>query len=98
MDYASSMAQPENITRAASLGKDRLDRELDSLVAKVAQERIARAQRQKCQRGPLAGRGLGKETIHNFVRRAIAPDRDEVADTAIVGGAGEFAGLSRRTG
>ena len=73
------MAQSQNITFSRSTVDQRFHRVLQALVAEVAQKRIARAERKECERGNVRSVRLGKQAIHNFVRRAIATDGDELA-------------------
>jgi hypothetical protein len=61
----------------------------DAAIAEVAQERIARAQRQKRERRAfflqyISLRCVGEKSVHNFIRSSIAADRDEMPHAALI--------------
>ena len=79
------MSQPQNVTRAGALRQERFNGIIDAAIAEIAQKRIARAQRKKGKRGPLAVVRLGKQAVHDLIRSAVTANRDEVSNALLVG-------------
>ena len=70
----------------------------DTAVRKIAQEGIARAQRQKSQGRRLAVERLREQPVDNLERGTVATDSDEVSKAACIGLARDFCGIARSAG
>src|SRR6266567_920083 len=95
MDHACAMPQTHHVAGPTPVGKQRFDAMFYAPIAEVAQKRISRAQRQECQRRTLTVESLGIKAVHDFIRSAIATDRDKVPDAALIGFARNLRRLSR---
>lgn len=69
---------------------------LDAFVTELAEKRVSRPQRKEGEGWTLSGGGLRKQSVNDFVRRAVSADSNEVAYTALVGLARDFGGLPGR--
>src|SRR5579862_6189301 len=78
------MVQADYVTRTAAASFQSVDGVVHAARGEVAQEGIARAERKKTESGRRGGECFGEESIHNFVGRAIAADRQKIAETSPV--------------
>ncbi len=69
------MRQPQKIDGARAAFGQRLHRGHGSILCKIAQERIACAQRQESQRDAFNHCASRKNSVEDFVSRAVAADR-----------------------
>src|SRR5258708_13611849 len=84
------MRQANQIHGTLAAFGERLQRSLSAIFREIAQEGIARTQRQKAQRDALNRGASRKDTVENFVSGAIATDGKKVPVTLIVGLAGKL--------
>jgi hypothetical protein len=80
------------------VSQERLNRVFHAAVAEVAQKRISGTEGKKSQGWTLTVESLGIETVHDFVRGAVATDRDEVTHSPAVSIAGNVGGIGGGTG
>src|SRR5580704_3266097 len=88
------VAQPNHVADTPAVSPEGLDRVFDAARSKVAQERIARAERKQSQCRPAFGLGLRKKSIDDLKRGAIAPHGKEIPVTLRVGCARKTRGLT----
>ena len=84
------MPQPQKINGARAAFSQRLHRSCRSILCKVAQERIARAQWQESQSDALDRRASRKNSVENFVSCPVAAYCKEASVALIVGFAGKL--------
>src|SRR5260370_22174693 len=84
VNCASGMRQPQKIDSAGAAFEQRLHRSCGSVFCKIAQKRIACAQRQETQRDALNRPAFRKNAIESFVSGAIAADGQKAPVTLIV--------------
>src|ERR1700733_7646474 len=89
IDVTGRVAQSNHVAHTPAVVLKRLDRVFDAARGKVAQERIARAERKQSQRRPAFGLGLGKKAIDDLKRSAIAAHGEKIPIALRVGTAGE---------
>src|SRR5437016_1490943 len=90
VDFACSVLQPQKINGARAAFSQRLHRSCRSILCKVAQERIARAQWQESQSDALDRRASRKNSVENFVSCPVAAYCKEASVALIVGFAGQL--------
>src|SRR5580704_5351629 len=69
-----------------------------SAMAEIAQERIARAERQQAEPRSASSQSFWVEAVHRFIRSAIAPDGNEIPDATPICFAGHALRVSRPVG
>ena len=95
IDFAGWVAQSNYVARTPVLLPKGLNGVLDAAGREITQERIARAERQKSERGPSLSLRFGKEAVYNFVRGAIASDGEKIPISLCISRAGQRCGLTR---
>jgi hypothetical protein len=79
------MTQSQNVARLRPPRQQCLDCVFHPAIGEVAQERVSGAQGKKCQRGRLVRFPAGEKPVDDLIRRAIAPDGNELAISARIG-------------
>ena len=90
------VAQAQNIARLGPLREQGCHGMLHAAVGKIAEERVARAQGEKGQRGGLGRDVARKQAVDDFVGSSVSTDGDEFSVTARIGVARDLGGLAGR--
>src|SRR6266481_5241950 len=73
------MVQTNDVARSPPAGTNRLDGIVRTAFGEIAEERIARPERQEAERGAPFRCRSGKKPIDDFEARAVATHSDEIA-------------------
>src|SRR5579862_5541025 len=92
------MVQAQYVAWTAAAGEERFHRVLDAFMAEVPKKRIPGSERQEGEGRALSTRGLRKQSIDDFVGRAVSTYSNKVANAPAVGFVGDFSGLPCRSG
>ena len=95
IDFPTRVAQSNYVAQSPAVLPERLDGVFDATRCKVAQERIARAERQESKCRPAGGLGFRKKAIDDLVGSAVAAYGEKISITLRVGFAREARGLTR---
>src|SRR5579863_2962579 len=77
-NFAGGVREADQVNGTCAIGKKSLHRGFRAVVGEIAQERISGAERQKSQRDALCLGIAGENAVENFVRGAIAPNREKL--------------------
>src|SRR4029077_20442878 len=94
VNRAAAVSQPQNVANLPTPGKQRFYGMFHAAVAKVAQEGVSGAQREKGQGRTFSRCGLRKKSVDNFVGGSIAANRNELPNAASIGFACDSRGIA----
>jgi hypothetical protein len=98
MNDALFVLEPQHVAGPGSSRQQGCNGILDALIAEVPLKGVARAQRQKGERGRFSVRAQRKNPVHNLVGGAIAAHGDESAITLSICVARDFRSLMGSVG
>src|SRR5579863_2437195 len=76
-NFSGSVREADQVNGTGAIGKKSLHRGFRAVVGEIAQERISGAERQESERDALSFGIAGENSVENFVRGAIAADREK---------------------
>jgi hypothetical protein len=94
IDFAGSVSEPNQVHRPLAVREKSFEGIVGALLRKIAQKRIAGADRKEAQRNAIGIGVAGEDAVDDFVSGAVAADGQEVPVALGIGFAGEFAGVS----
>ena len=97
VQHAVLVSEAKHIASPRSASDQGFDRMLNTAVGEIAQKRVAGTNRQKGERRSFFKRRW-KQSVDDFVRSAVAANRDEFTIAFGPRGSGEFACMAIRRG